>query len=564
VKARKLLAVPLFAAVLLTGACNVGKNADVPTGQKSVGEATSQSINAQPRDSLVQGGELRLPAVELGSQWNPAQINGNDATLAQVRSPLSPSYFTVDGKGNFTFDKNYLTQEPTATGNPLVVTYELNPKAIWNDGSPINAEDFIQTWKSENGSNKAYQIISSQGMDQITSVKAGKDKFEVIMTYKSTYADWKLVFSSVQKAASIKDPAVFNKGWISNLDKITDWFSGPFIVTNYNKTQGSVTEEPNPNWWGDKPLLKKISFKHAEADGQAGAFVNGEIDSFDVGVNADAYQRAQTAPNSELRKAAGPNWRHITVNNTAGLLKDEKLRQVIVEGLDRRQVAESDLAGLDWPAEPLNNNIFLSNQTGYVDMAKQTGLDFNQDKAKSDLDAMGWKVPAGSTDGIREKDGKKLTIKFSQLVGIKVSENEATQLQNQMKGVGINIQIVNQDTATYGEALSAGKFETIAFTWLGTPSPFQGIQQLYGTGSNSNYGKMTNPDVDKLVDPIANELDTQKRIDMANQAAAAIWTTVDTIPLYQRPDISACVKKLANFGAFGIGSVTWTDVGFMK
>ena len=57
-----------------------------------------------------------------------------------------------------------------------MVTYELNPKAIWYDGTPITAADYIAQWKASNGTNHAYQISASSGYDQIESVVEGAEQ----------------------------------------------------------------------------------------------------------------------------------------------------------------------------------------------------------------------------------------------------------------------------------------------------------------------------------------------------------------------------------------------------
>jgi peptide/nickel transport system substrate-binding protein len=232
-----------------------------------------------------------------------------------------------------------------------------------------------------------------------------------------------------------------------------------------------------------------------------------------------------------------------------------------VMGLDRVAIGESDLAGVDWPFQALNNGIFLSNQDGYVDMAKKTGIDYDVEKAKSTLDAAGWK--AGS-DGIREKDGKKLEVKFTTLDGVAASQNEGLQTQNQLKDLGIKVDIANISTDKFSTTLSGHEFDMIAFTWVGTPWPFANIYQLYGSKSDSNYQQISLPEVDALTDQIKSETDPQKRIDLANQAAELIWKSAGIVPLYQRPSLIAGKSSLANWGAFGLQSTQWQDIGYKQ
>ena len=323
-----------------------------------------------------------------------------------------------------------------------------------------------------------------------------------------------------------------------------------------------LTEVPNDKWWGDKPLLDKITFRAISPDATAAAFANNEIDSFDIGPDPDGYQRVKGVSDATIRQAAGPNFRHFTFNTKAGVLTDQKVRQAIVKGLDREAIGASDLAGIDWPVQPLNNNILLQNQEGYKDVAAETGIDYDVEGAKSDLDALGWTAGA---DGIREKDGKKLEVKFSQLSGVAVSENEALQAQNQLKeSASRSTSSTCRSTSSGRPLLSNHEFDIIAFTWIGTPYPFQGVSQLYGTGSDSNYSQLS--DTGGRRERQAAELrDRSAKRDRAGQRDGEDH-------LGERDDPAALPAagadrgqdQLANYGAFGLSIVKWENVGYQK
>jgi len=569
VKARKVLLGPLLAGALVLGACG-GQNQEPGGGQASEEQAslapvTSQDINPKDRADLAQGGEVRLDVADFGTTWNTTSINGNTLDVINAELPTLPLWFNVDAKGVATPNPDYLISATEVQESPAIINYKLNPKAVWGDGSPIDIDDMIASWKACNGENKKFQCVTTQGYDSITDIKQGADKFDATVTFKTAYPDWTAVFGgqpSVNKAESVKDPATFNDGW-SELKN--EWLSGPYKVDNYNKSEKVLTLVPNDKWWGNKPLLDKITFRTISPDAVAAAFVNNELDAFDIGADPDAYKRASGVQDAAIRKAAGPNWRHITFNSKAGLIADKSIRQAISRSLDRAAIGASDLAGIDWPFAALNNHVFLANQEGYQDNAKPLGLDYDPEKAKSDLDAAGWKPGA---DGIREKDGKKLTVKFSQLSGVPVSENEALQVQDQLKNIGIKVDIVNVPVAKFqdGSLLTKHEFEMVAFTWVGTPYPFTSIKQLFGTGQESNYAQLSMPEVDELIKQIDVETDVQKRIDLANQADKIIWDEMHTLPLYQRPDLIATKSKLANYGAFGLSDRTqhWENVGYEK
>jgi peptide/nickel transport system substrate-binding protein len=563
-----MLLAPLMAGALVLSACggqNVETGGEEPAGEASIAPVTAQDINPKDRADLAQGGEVRLSVSEFATSWNTISVNGSFDDQTDAILPVTPIWFLVDAKGVATPNPDYLLSATETSKSPAVINFKLNPKAVWGDGSPIDVDDMIASWKACNGENKKFQCATTQGYDAISKIEPGADKFDVTVTFKGPYPDWPSVFGgtpSVSKAESVKDPETFNDGWA---ELKNEWLSGPFKVQSYNKTQKLLTLVPNEKWWGAKPLLDKITFRAISLDATAAAFVNNELDGFDIGPDPDAFKRASEVQDATIHKAAGPNFRHITFNSKAKNLTDLKVRQAIVRSLDRTAIGASDLAGIDWPVAPLNNNIYMQNQQGYADMAEATGLDFDLEKAKADLDAAGWAVGAA---GIREKGGKKLEIGFSQLAGTPVSENEALQVQNQLKEVGIKVNIVEVPDEKWADAtvLTEHQFDMIAFSWIGTPYPFTSVKQLYGTDQESNFAQLSMPEVDKLIEQIDVETDPAKRIELGNQAAKIIWENVHTLPLYQRPSLIAAKAKLANWGAFGFSnkSFKWEDVGYEK
>jgi glutathione transport system substrate-binding protein len=151
---------------------------------------------------------------------------------------------------------------------------------------------------------------------------------------------------------------------------------------------------------------------------------------------------------------------------------------------------------------------------------------------------------------------------------VPVSENEALQVQDQLKEIGIKVNIINVPIAKFqdGTVLTKHEFDLIAFSWIGTPYPFTSIKQIYGTDQESNFAQLSMPEVDELINQIDVETDPAKRIELAAQADKIIWENVHTLPLYQRPDLTAVKSKLANYGSFGLSDKTfgWENVGYEK
>lgn len=510
----------------------------------------ASNINPKDVSELKDGGTLRMAISADVEQWNRAHLNGNTGDVGDLIDPLLPQNFTVTDAGVFTPNPNFLeSAEAVDKDGKTVVTLKLNPKAIWNDGSPITVADYVATWKATNGSNLEFVVPSTDGYDKIESIEQGANEFEVVATFSAAYPDWQAPFSQVQHRDAVANPQVFNEAQISEPN--TNWHTGAFMITKIDKGAKAVEYGRNPKWWGEPAKLDSMVIKVVPGEGQGNSFANKELDVAQA-IDSSQYELLKGRADADLRGALSPQWRHFTFNSKAGLLQDVELRRAIVKGINRAAIAESDLAGL--PVKPetlmLNNHFFMPGQEGYQDNAGDYA--FNQEKAKAELEELGWKPGA---DGIREKDGKRLTIKYAMMTGVFTSENEGKLLQAQMKEIGVEIELVPIDPATFSTTLSNGAFEIIAFTWIGTPFPMNNINQIYGNGG-SNYAQIDDPEIIEKANIIATTLDKAERIKLTNEVDKKIWDNVHTLPIYNRVLFVGVPKDLANFGSFGISSNT--------
>lgn len=559
VKLQTFLALPLVAGLVVAAAgCNG------PVGASPTNTSTRQAgwdINEQERADLTEGGEFRGAVEVLADNWNPFSIAGGNYNFAQVRSAIGSHFFNYTADGVATPNPDFIV-DVSAESNPnTVVTMKMNDLAVWGDGTPLTAADWQATWKANNGSNPDFVSATTQGWQSLTNVEQGETPQDVVFTFGTPYPDWtQFMAGGPMRAESAATPEVFNNGWgeLKN-----EWFAGPFRVDTVDKTQKIVTLVPNERWWGNKPLLDKITWRAITPESVTSAFQSNEIDFFEVGVDADAYARANGVSGADVRQAPSPDFRQLTFNSKSRFLADQAVRQAIVMGLDRAAIARSDLAGLGVTVPPLNNNVFMANQVGYVDMAEKTGITYDVDRAKSTLEDAGWTM--NDDTGIYELDGVPLTVRFTQIATIKASENEAQQVQHMLKQIGVNIVIDTVALNDFGaEFMMDGDWDIIGFSWLGTPYPFTSMRQLYGTDQYSNFARLSIDGLDELFDKMDTETDGSLRIDQANEAAEKIWTAVHTLPLYQLPALVAVKSNLANYGSFGFGTPKWEDVGYVK
>ena len=156
---------------------------------------STSDINPQDPATLRDGGNLRLPLASFPDNFNGLNIDGNTADTADVLSPTLPGAFISQADGTLKLNTDYFTGAELTGTNPQVVTYTINPKATWNDGTPLTWEDLKSQADACSGRDKRFLIASNAGFDRVKSVTRGVDDRQAVVTFNEPYAEWQGMFS---------------------------------------------------------------------------------------------------------------------------------------------------------------------------------------------------------------------------------------------------------------------------------------------------------------------------------------------------------------------------------
>jgi peptide/nickel transport system substrate-binding protein len=554
----------LVLVVIAAAACSGSRgSAASAVSSQSV---TSNQIRQTPRETLQDGGTFTWPIDSFPPNFNYNQLDGSEVGIADVMLAMLPTSFDNDAAGTPIWNQDLLASEPVVTnGTKQVVTYQINPRAVWSDGTPMTWQDFYWQWRASNGADKRYQIVSANGYEEVESVQKGKDEREVVVTYKGQYADWQATFNQIYPASTNRDPAIFNEGW---KDKPL-MSGGPFRLGSIDVTAQTITLVRNERWWGAPARLERIVYRVIEPDAQIDALANGEIDAMDVGPDVNKFNRAKDIEGTEVRIAGGPNFRHLTINGTSPRLQDVRVRQALAMAISRQAIARAMLAPLGIAAEPLDNHIFMSNQAGYRSNSGDVGR-YLPDRARQLLDEAGWTMQGN----VRMKDGQPLEIVAVIPSAVTTSRQEAELIQNMLAQVGVKLVINTVPSPDFfAQYVTPGQFDFTVFSWYGTPYPMSSARSLYSTPTRNvageldvrqNYARIGTAEIDELFARTSSELDRARAAELANQLDALLWQEVHSLALYQRPEIVVCRTRLANFGAFGFANWRYQDIGWVK
>ena len=546
----------LSATAMLFAGCAAGNTAPSSTDSPAAALPTVDWDAADAGD-VQDGGTLNLAVGALPVNYNNSQIDGNDVDTNTLLSPTQGGPLRITTDGGTEVNPDYASSVELTSEDPQVVEIKLNPKAVWEDGTPITVADYEATWKALNGTNEAYQVVSTTGWDQIGSVEQGSDEFDVKVTFSSVFADWQSLFGgTVLPAAIANDPTAFNTGYTA---KAMPSY-GPYVISNIDQTGQVVTLTPNPVWWGEKPKLDTILFKVVSQAQQGSSFANKEIDALYISANADLYATAKSRDDAEIQATNGLTWTHVTMNAKSGPLSDVNVRKAVASVVNREQIAAAANTPVGVPAVTQGDYIFMNGQKGYQDKA----LPRDTAAAEGFLKDAGYTKEGDSWT----KDGEALKLTITVPADTTTNIQRSEQVQADLGEFGIPVELTTVPAAQYfSDYVIPGNFEMVSFSWQGTPFPISSTEALfYPLDSGQNFTGTTEEKLGDLWTKANAELDPDKRIEIAHEINDTIWSYVPMFPIAPLPNVWAVKQGLVNYGAamFGYSPVDWTIVGWKK
>jgi len=545
----------VVAGLALTG-CSPAINLAPSTGNTaSIG--TTSDVNPRDPATLQDGGNLRLALSDFPPNFNILNIDGNSAEVAAMMKATLPRAFTLGPDGSTTVDTDYFTSVKLTGTNPQVVTYTINPNAVWSDGTPVTWRDIASQIHSLSGADKNFAIAGPSGADRVASVTRGVDDRQAIMTFAKPYAEWRGMFAGngmLLPASMTATPEVFNTGQLDSPGPS----AGPFIFSSLDRTTQRIVLTRNPKWWGQRPRLDSITYLVLDDAARLPALQNNTIDATGIGT-VDQLTIAQRTKGISIRRAPAPSWSHFTFNGAHGaILEDKALRVAVSKGIDRQTIAKVVQYGLTSNPVALNNHIYVAGQEGYQD--NSAIVPYDPAEASRELDALGWKF----NGQFRAKDGHQLVIRdlFYDAQGSRVFAQIA---QHSLARIGVKLDLVARSgSGFFTNYINVGAFDIAQFGWLGDAFPLSALTQIYQSDGASNFGKIGSPEIDDAIERTLEELDPGKARALANDLDKLIWAEGFSLPLTQSPGDVAVRSKLANFGAAGLADLNYTAIGFMR
>ena len=388
-------------------------------------------------------------------------------------------------------------------------TFHLAPNARFSDGTPVVAGDVLFTLKKIiDPESEAAQVAPGFQSADIANSKI-IDAHTIVIAFKEADASQMIHFNDLLTLPE----HVYSKGNFKNDYLNTAVGSGPYRLVR-RLAGKEVLLERREDYWGTKPYLKNILFKLVNDSQTAwNAVKHGDIDETMIG--SDVWLMESKRP--ELQRMIDfprfytLNYNYIAWNERDPLFSDKRVRRALGMCLDVGSIINNLYHGT---ARAVSGP-FTPDQFGFNPNVPV--LPFDPLQAKRLLNDAGWFDTNG--DGILDKNGKPLKFDFAIFSGSVAALPVAQLFQEELKKIGVELNIVQLDPALLIQRIIAGNYQSAYLAWDldPDPNPFAQFHSSQIPPKGQNFVYYINPAVDKLIEQAGRELDFNKRVAMFQQ-----------------------------------------------
>lgn len=464
-------------------------------------------------------------------------------TTAGTNAELGPK--VVEGLLTYDSDLNPLPLLATAweiSDDGLRYTFTLREGVKWHDGKDFTSADVafsILTLKEVHPRGRAIfsNVAEVQTPDAHTAV--------IVLSKPAPY-----LLTALAGAESPIIPQHLYEGTdiLASQYNSAPVGTGPFVFKEWVKGSHIILER-NPNYWDQpKPYLDQIVVRFVpDAVARAAAIESGDADLAGQAIPLSDVKRFSEMPNLRVDTI---NWPYISVhqqllfNLDSAAVQDKRVREAIAHALNVEALNKVVWFGYGTPSAAAIGKASTKYHNGDIQYR-----DFDTKKAQALLDEAGLKPGA---------DGTRLKLR---LVYNPFQERRAADFVRQsLSRIGIDVEIQNYDFATYvGKAYTEREWDITLEALANIFDPTVGVQRVYWSKNFkvglpfSNAAHYVNPEVDRLLEAAAVEVDDEKRREQFLKMQEIIDADLPGIQFGANPQITVVANKVKDYAPTGEG-----------
>ncbi|WP_019071730.1 ABC transporter substrate-binding protein [Streptomyces hokutonensis] len=478
------------------------------------------------------GGTLTFAVGSDAGCVDPQQVASND-TIYSVRQIVDSLTDQDPATGKIV---PWLAKSWDISSDATTFTFHLRSGVTFSDGSKLTA----QVVKDNFDAVPKLGALGTLAEGYLSGVKSTTvvDPLTVKVTFQQPNAQFLQATSThslgIESSASAKK---------SPQEKCSQGVvgSGPFVLKQYVQNQSITLAKRTGYAWGSsrwtksgEAYLDKVVFKVVpEAGVRAGSLQSGQVDA--ISSVGKANEAALKGGQVTLQRRANPGVVFgLAFNNSRPVLKDARVRQAIGFAIDRKQIADTVFPTGTQPA----TSILAHTTPDYADLSSDLTTDAA--KAKSLLDAAGWK--AGS-DGIRTKDGKKLSLTVDWIPNSATNQPALELIQQQLKAVGVGLTLKQVQVTQLTPTLQSGDYDAV---WSNVTRADPDILRSSFSTELANFYRLPTTPLDTALTGQAATTDATKRSQLVEQAQQLIVRNAYDVPVVELQTQIGVAKKVHN------------------
>ncbi|WIB16500.1 ABC transporter substrate-binding protein [Curtobacterium sp. MCPF17_050] len=425
-----------------------------------------------------------------------------------------------------------LAEKWTTSDDGKTLTFTLRDDVTFTDGTPFDAAAVVANIEHVQDPATA----SSTGYLALQSIEKATATDDHTVTLSLSRPDAALLESFSQPWVGMESPKALQRKQATNCESPVG--TGPFAVTGW-KHGDRVTLERNTAYTplagsSTEPRLDGLTWRFLpDSTSRYAALQSGQVDVID---NAQPDQLKAASAKGSVRDLDAPRpgaSNRLELNSGHGVFRDESVREAFIAAAE----IDPGLRSLFLGTAKRSYSVLSSVEpTSYSD---ESLFAYDPAEAKRLLDEAGWKT---NSDGVREKDGKTLTVTFpvSTNQSVPAERSLFQQIQASEAEVGIEVRLQELDLSSWYAALAENQYDVVSapYTKVGpdvlrilydsasiTPAP---------SGYFANLAQLDDPALDELLEKASQTSDANERAELVEQAQRTILESRTVLPLYDQ------------------------------
>ncbi|WP_208559179.1 peptide ABC transporter substrate-binding protein [Marinilactibacillus kalidii] len=521
-KLARTLGLTLTSALLLA-ACGNG-------GEDSAGDSSSEDSGDEEQVlNLLESAEI--PSMD--------SSNSTDAVSNIVLNNVNEGLYR-QGPDN-DLQLAMAAEEPTVSEDGLTYTFKIREDAVWSNGEPVTANDFVYAWKRlvtpETAAEYAYmmdgivknasQVITGEMDPSELGVSAEDDQTFVVELDKQVPYFKDLL--SLSMFFPLNEEYVTEKGseYATNSDSML--YNGPFELTDWDGTGLSWSMVKSENYWdADVVKLDRIDVNAVKETSTALNLYNaGDADRMTL--SGEYVQTKQGAPDLLTQPTSSVFYFKFNQerNGEETPLANENIRKGIAMAFDKQSFADTVLQNGSFPAN------------GLVPKELATGPESNEDFRAENGDLLTFDAEQAAeyfNKGLEELGQDSLTL---EILGDDTENSKRSlefmqsQLETNLPGLSINLK--NVPFKVRLDSNSKQDYDIQLAGWGADYADPINFLELFETENGNNKSGYSNPEYDALIESAQNDAsDLDGRWQDMLEAEQMLLDDAAIAPIYQR------------------------------